>query len=172
MPEPIGPDGVTRRSERVLRWRLADGDDLESALRAAERLLTQGEVRYQHAQNRTFGIASLIVGTLLSLAASVFILLQYVFNGSSNFAAFAVLLTVLPALGVLVYWFRQHLYTRRDSRKDYTMQLASEIAVLVGETMSDIAEREHWSYLRVRTTRLRLSAFPLPRDESPRVNDS
>ncbi|GAA0353747.1 hypothetical protein [Micropruina glycogenica] len=160
------PEGVSwlSRHSKSSKWKLATGEDLEHALRAAERLLAQAEGRQQHAQNRSFAIVSLIVGAALSMLASMFLVVQFMYREADfQYTALAIPFTLLPAVGVLLYWFRLFLAHKRQTEEDATVELAAELASLVGEVMNDVAQREAWSYMRIKATQLRLSAFPMPR---------
>jgi Flp pilus assembly protein TadB len=136
---------------RVRKWRLSDGDDLENALHAAERLLAEAEERRRHEQNRTFATVSIIVGVILSLAASLIAVPAYIFG----------LIPVVIGGAILVLLFRELLRQRQRMAHDFTLRLASQLAAMIGETYLELADREEWSYLRREATKLRLAAFPL-----------
>ena len=62
---------------------------------------------------------------------------------------------------VVVAGFAAQLAAKRKSENALKRELAARLALLVSEILFPIAEREHWSYLRTETTRLRLSVLPL-----------
>lgn len=142
-PRRFGPSHATR-------WHLSTTEDVERALSAAERLLRQGEERRRHLQNRTFAMLSLIFGLSLSLFASLL---------ASSLAASAA--TLMIGTGVLAFALRELLRLRQIAKYDRTLQLATELAAIAREAFLEVAEREHWSYVRVESTKLRLSAFPI-----------
>lgn len=153
MPSYGADDEVRwRRTDRVRlrKWRLSEGDDLENALHAAERLLAEAEERRRHEQNRTFAIVSIMVGVVLSLTASL-IAIRYVF-------AFVPVVASVLILALLV---RALIVQRRRVALDYTLRLACQLASMIGESYLDVADREAWSYLRREATKLRLAAFPM-----------
>lgn len=147
--------------DRARAWRLSDGDDLEQALRAAERLLQQAEERHRHEQNRGFAIVSLLVAVGLSLVASLLVVVQVIQFRSSS-AEVPVATGGAIATGVALFLLlRAVLNQRRRIAHDYTLRLATQLASMITEALVDVAERERWSYLHLQATKLRLSAFPM-----------
>lgn len=141
-------------SERATRWRLSTGEDLERALTAAERLLAESGAEARHLQDRSFNFASLAVVVFLSLAASLYAIFDF---GSAPIAATA----VASMFALLVMTLLKYAANRRRLREVTTLNIASDIASLVSESVAEVAERERWSELREQTLRLRLSAFPM-----------
>jgi hypothetical protein len=157
------PEQFSQRLDRERRsaWKLSTGDDLESALRAAERLLQQAEDRRRHEQNRTFALLSGIAGTTLSLFGSLVVVVEFASFGSSEARALTALLSFLSAAVVISLMVRSLAIQRRRIAFDFTLTLAAQISAMVAEALVDVADREVWSYLRLQATKLRLSAFPL-----------
>ena len=153
-PRPHGRD-------RATAWKLGSGDDIELTLSAAERLLGHAEERRRHAQNRTFAVGSLAFGTTLSAFVSALALAESISYGFFGFAAVGAILSLLVGFLVAAVAARWIVRQRYVARFDYSLRLAAEMAGLVGELYGAIAEKEDWSYLRVQSTRLRLSVFPL-----------
>ncbi len=162
MNSPHGDDRPQgQRHDRVKAWRLSSGDDLEVALRAAERLLQQAEERHRHEQNRGFALLSLLVAVGLSLVASLLIVVQVIqFRSSSAEVPVATGGVMVAAAGLLLL-LRTLLNQRSRIRHDYTLRLATRLASMISESLVDVADRERWSYLRLQATKLRLSAFPM-----------
>lgn len=149
---PIGEDDAARK--RAARWRLSTGEDLEQALTAAERLFAESSSEARHLEDRSFNFASLAVVVFLSLAASLFAIFDW---GSAPVAALAIsAMSALLSLTLLKY-----AANRRRLKDVTTLNIASDIASLVSESVAEVADREKWSELRVQTFRLRLSAFPM-----------
>src|SRR5690242_16894044 len=98
--------GGKQRSERKREstWRLSTGDDLENALRSAERLLAEAEERRRHEQNITYAIVSVMVATLLSLVASLVVISEILSFGTGTRVLGATLSFAVAAL-ILVYLF-------------------------------------------------------------------
>lgn len=147
---------------RIRRAQLSDGKDLEKALEAAERMLASAEERHRHEQNRTFTIWSLIVGVVISLAASLIAVRSF----------YGLIFSIIPIvvcsilLAILFSWL---LVQRRRSRYDFRLGHASRLAALINESYLEVSDREQWSYLRREATRIRLSTFPL--HDSARSSD-
>jgi hypothetical protein len=139
-----------RRAEST--WRLTDGDDLEDALRAAERLLAQAEERHRHGQNITIAYLSLIIGVAISFLATITFLDSY-----------RVLISAPLILAILVGSVSALYKQRQRMIMDYTLQIATQLASMVDEVLVDVAEREEWSHVRTDATKLRLSVFPVYR---------
>jgi len=152
------PEG---RTSRVERWKLASGDDLERALRAAEHLLAQAEERRRHEENRSFALTSVVIGVVLSLAASLVAVVKVFSFESVGGTVLATVFSILLSSVILTMSLRALLRQRHNNEGGHTLRLATEIAALVGEAMVDVADREKWSYLRLEATKMRLSAFPL-----------
>lgn len=149
------------RRDRAEAWRLSTGDDIETALRAAERLLQQAEDRRRHEQNVRIGILSIAIVTFLSLIASILVTVQALEFGHTvievGAAVVGVVITICVLAGLAAAIVRQ----RRRVAFDYAHRLATQLSSMITEAVVDVAERERWSYLRLQSTRLRLSAFPL-----------
>jgi hypothetical protein len=154
-------DEPSRRDRAATAWKLSTGEDLENALRAAERLLAQAEERRRHEQNRTYAILSTMVAATLSLFASIFAATEFLAGGYVRAQQSAAFLTVLAVFAVLMLSIRALLRQRRQIDFDFTLRLAVELASMINEALLDVAEREKWSYLRLQATKLRLSGFPL-----------
>ncbi len=152
------PVGSSRRAEH---WKLSSGEDLEIALRAAEDLLHRAEDTRRHEQNRGLGIWSLMVGTVLSLFASLLWVVDLLLVGDSWSRVLVAAVGTVVGVLVLLVLVRALILQRRRIFFDYQLRLASQISGMVNEAVVDVAEREGWSYLRLQTTKLRLSAFPL-----------
>jgi uncharacterized membrane protein required for colicin V production len=149
------------RRDRATVWRLGSGEDLEHALRAAERLLSEAETRHRHQQSITHGLLSIVAGLVLSLIASLVIFSQYFEYGNGNTSrAAASFVSALATFAVLTVSVRALIRYRQRAELDYTIHLSVQMATMIDEAFVDIAEREQWSYLRVEATKLRLSAFP------------
>jgi len=93
--------------------------------------------------------------------------IQYVTFSDSGGRIGATLLPALVGGFTLVLLVRALILQRRRMQMDYNLRLATRLSSLIDEALTDVAEREEWSYLRLEATRLRLSAFPLvdERDE-------
>jgi cation transport ATPase len=148
------------RRDRAEAWRLSTSEDLESTLKAAERLLRQAEERSRHEQNRTGAILSVMAATVLSLFAGILLAVQLLMYGSIT-QAFAAIISVVAAIVVLGFSIRALLIQRQRVTLDFTLHLATQMSSMVSEALLDVADREKWSYLRLQSTKLRLSAFPL-----------
>lgn len=147
------------RGHTAEAWRLSTGDDLEGALRAAERLLQQAEERRRHEDNRLFAIGSILVGVGLSFIASFISLFRY--------ANLALALSTVITAGLLLGLLRWLMVQRRRNPADQVLDLATQLSSMAGEVLLDVAERERWSFVRIEATKLRLAAFPLP--EAPGI---
>ena len=156
-PERPGDSRGRRRRGRQEAWRLATGQDIEEALRAAERLLMQAEERRRHEQNLMLAIISAIVATTLSLIAALVVVVQL----SSIAALFGGGLSFFAAFVVLVYWIRLLQRHRANIASEFMLRLSVKGSSMVNAALIDVAERESWSYLRLESAKLRLSAFPL-----------
>jgi hypothetical protein len=147
---------------------MSTGEELESALRAAERLLHESEERRRHEQNITYAILSIIVAILLSLGASLVVVVEVAsFGQTTRFLAATV--SFIVAGSVLLYLFVALQRHRSSIGSQFILRLATQASSLVTAALVDVAEREQWSYLRVEATKLRLSAFPLL--ESDRISE-
>jgi hypothetical protein len=149
-----------QRRNRGTAWRLSTSADLENALTAAERLLHGAEERRRHEQNITYAIVSIIVITLLSLAASLVVVVEVAsFGQTTRFWAAAISFIVAGVILLCLFIALQRHRTSIGSQ--FILRLAVQAASLVTAALVDVAEREEWSYLRLEATKLRLSAFPL-----------
>lgn len=128
----------------------ATGNDVERALGAAEKLLAEGADESRHLQTLRFAAVSFLIVTLLSIGG-----LAIGFVRSQALA----LLGVAFGLGIPAAVLLLRLALRRT--RSQSTELASEIAAMVGEVITDVAAREAWSQLRIDSCRLRLSAFPI-----------
>ena len=150
-----------KRSDATSAWNIGNGEDLELALRAAERLLSYAEERMRHEQNRTFAIISVITGTTLSLIASLIAVFEFANYGSLSRVSLGALITSIGSFVILAFMVRALYVHRRRATLDRTLQIAAQLSSIVSEALITIAERENWSYLRLQSTKLRLSVFPL-----------
>ncbi len=139
-PDEKGAAHATRR---------ATGDDVERALGAAEKLLAEGLDESRHLQNLRFAAVSFFIVTIVSLGG----LAVGFFYEARLILAFAFVLG-LPVAFVLL-----RLAVRPSYRE--STEIAAHVASMVGEVITDVAVDEDWSELRLETTRLRLSAFPI-----------
>lgn len=153
--------GRSASGARGRAWNLGTGEELEVALRAAERLLVQAGEQRRHEHNRRFTIISIIIGTILSLFASLVAVVEVSSFSSSGMRVTVTVFPVLAAAVILGISIVSLVKERSGSSLDPTLRLAVQIASMVGEAMVDVADREGWSYLRVESTKLRLAAFPL-----------
>ncbi|MEV6527950.1 hypothetical protein AB0M43_39120 [Longispora sp. NPDC051575] len=160
MSRPQPDDGPRRTDQqREQQWRLSSGADVDEALHAAERLLAAAKDRHRHAQNTTFAIWSGVAGAMLSFAASLYFLpLLLDSRGLATVGAWASLAVTASIVLVLL---RELWGQRRRASFDHSLMLAHHIASMINEAVNDVADREGWSYLRLQTIKLRLSAFPL-----------
>ncbi|MEU1587820.1 hypothetical protein [Micromonospora sp. NPDC005710] len=146
---------------------MSSGDDLEGALRAAERLLVQAEERHRHGQNLTTAILSIMVGTALSFIAS----LAFFGFGAGGVSTIVGFLTAITTVGVLIITLRALMRQRQRMNLDYTLRIATQLSSMVDEALVDVAEREEWSYLRIDATKLRLAVFPAHNPRIRKTND-
>lgn len=138
------------------------GEDIEFALQAAEGLLAEVELARRQESLTRLG-ASIACAFMVASSALTGALL---FDHHSNIgfivlvsAATAVFLAMLPAIW---YWVQ---LTRRRSRSSYLrLGIAKDIAEMLGQVVTSVAEREKWSYVRLEATKLRLSVFPLGKE--------
>jgi hypothetical protein len=159
-PRPEGRARKRPQRNRESEWKLSTGDDLENALRAAERLLHEAEERRRHEQNITYAIVSVIVATLLSLAASLVVVVEVVsFGQGARFLAAT--LSFIVAGAIFIYLFISLQRHRSSIGSDFILRLAVQASSMVNAALVDVSEREGWSYLRLETAKIRLSAFPL-----------
>ena len=134
----------------------ASGTELESALVAAEHLLSRGQEDTRHAQNVRLATVSLSLLTVASMAGIIIAIVESAQTG--GFIALAVLVSAaLPVCAYLLHLMQD----AGGSRASFHREVAIDIAGMVREVFLDVAEREEWSRVRIETTRLRLSAFPL-----------
>jgi hypothetical protein len=159
-PEHEGQPRRRQQRNREAAWRLSTGDDLENTLRAAERLLHESEERRRHEQNVTHAIGSIIVATLLSLVASLVVVVDVVSFGQAA-RVLAGTVSFIVAGAVLLYLFIVLQRHRNSIGSEFILRLAVRASSLVTAALVDVSEREKWSYLRLEATKLRLSAFPL-----------
>ena len=101
-----------------------------------------------------------MAGTALSVFASLFWVVDIATFGGGLTRIYAASLSLLAGLFVMSVLVRAIVRERRQGSFDYQWRLATQIASMVNEALVDVAERENWSYLRLETTKLRLSAFP------------
>lgn len=132
------------------------GDDIESALAAAERLLTQAREDARHAQNVQFAAMSLLILSLVSLAGVVIAIIESA--SSASVLAIASLFAIGAPASLYLLQMARAASNQRDS---LNLEIATEIALMVGDIFLDVAQREKWSVMRRESVRLRLSAFPL-----------
>jgi hypothetical protein len=149
--------------DELAAWRISTGVDVEDALRAGERLLAQAEERHRHGQNVTIGLYSIMVGTGLSFVASIVISFRVLSFGYGNAEATVAIVTAAATLAILLATARALFIQRQRMYTDYTLRIATELAAIVDEVLVEVAERERWSHLRIETTKLRLSVFPVYR---------
>lgn len=133
MNEHTSRSGDDAVSKRATRWRLTTGEDLERALTAAERLLAESSAEARHLQDRSFNFASLAVVVFLSLAASLYAIFDF---GSAPLAAVA----VASMFTLLVMTLLKYAENRRRLREETTLDIASDIASLVSESVAEVAE--------------------------------
>jgi hypothetical protein len=134
----------------------ASGAELETALTAAERLLLQGQEDKRHAQNVRFAAVSLFLLTVASLAGIIIAVVESARTGG----LIALVVLCGAALPVLFYMLR--LLRESGGRESSVhVDVAIEIASMVREVFLEVAAREQWSRMRIESTRLRLSVFPL-----------
>jgi len=140
----------------------ASGAEIEEALTAAERLLVQAREDARHAQNVQFAAISLLVLSLVSIGGVVIAIIE----SASPLAILA--FASLCALGIpaAVYLMQIARSVSRD-RDTLALQIAVEIATMIGDVFLDVAADESWSMVRVESVRLRLSVFPLERRVIP-----
>lgn len=134
------------------------GDDIELALRAAEGLAAEADLAERQA-SMTRSWAS--VGTAVLLATSALTIGMLTGHiGTVGFRVFAAVATVflLTAAASCWWWILRADYRQKSS--NLRLSLAQEIVGIVREVMLDVSQREHWSYIRLEATRLRISAFP------------
>ena len=155
--------GAERR-DRAKAWNLSSGEDLEHALRAAERMLQQSEARRRHEQNRTFALVSIVLGTTLSLVASLVVIIQFVTFGTATAKVATALIPALASFLVVASLLRALIKQIKKAGLDYLLDIAMQLSGMIDEALIDVAEREEWSYMRIQATKLRLSAFPLRED--------
>jgi hypothetical protein len=148
----------TDKDEDLEQLSTVTGEDVEFALQAAERLLAGAE-RSRRRESLT-SLCGIIATVLIAASSALMAALLSDHVGTTAFkilvgiAAYAFLITV-PICWVLVR------RARRRYRSAYSrLSLAQDIAAMLGEVVSSVAEREHWSYVRLEATKLRLSAFP------------
>jgi hypothetical protein len=142
-------------------WRLATGEDLEHALRAAERLLSQAENRHRHGQNVTNGLYSIMIGTGLSFIASLAISLRFLTFGYGTTENATAIITAIVTVVVLAVTVGALFQQRQRMYMDNTLKIATRLAAMIDELLVEVAEREKWSQLRIESTELRLSVFPV-----------
>ena len=138
------------------------GADIEMALRAADGLIAEDRLlRRQEALTRLY--ASIAIALILAASSITEALLSEhlgttAFKVFVGIATFAILATLPTSLWVL--------RTRNRSRSAYLrLGVAQDITAMLDEVVLSVAEREHWSYVRLEATKLRLSAFPLSRTD-------
>lgn len=155
--------------KRESTWRLSTGDDLENALRSAERLLAEAEERRRHEQNINYAIVSVMVATLLSLVASLVVISEVLSFGAGT-RILGAILSFAVAAAILIYLFFALQRHRSSIGSEFILRLAVQASSLVNAALVDVSEREKWSYLKLETAKIRLSAFPLlePDRFSPR----
>lgn len=137
------------------------GEDLELALRAAERLAAEaGLAGEQESLSRIWAVVATAV-ILSATALSAGLLGDHV--GTFGFRVCLVIATcgLLGALAAC-WWLILRARYRRKSLY-FRLNLAQGIVGMLREVVLDVAERENWSYIRLETTNLRISAFPLGR---------
>lgn len=154
--EPWSPPRVDARTA----WRLARGKDVDRALSAAERMIKAAEESIRHQQNVRIALYSFVILGLVSVAA---VFVSFIdsrtlpFTYTLPLAAVGVMIAIVSSgrLLVSVKSFR--------SSVDFWLQvqLANEIAGQVESVYLEVAYREHWSNLRLTTTKARLAAFDL-----------
>lgn len=149
----------SRSDAGKLRWDIS-GDDLEIALYSAERMLAQAEDRRRYEQNRVVGLTSLLLFILLSMFASIFGAVQSaLYFDTASVVATGGTAAVTAILSSII--LRSITVRRRRTRRDVQLYLAARLGRMVSDVLLDVAARERWSYFRVETCKLRLSAFPL-----------
>lgn len=149
-----------RRRDRAAVWKLANGEDVERGLTAAERMWGQALEDARHSQNlqivlvstATLGLASLL-GFGLALYDSRFLSYQAI-------ASLVAFITIISTI-VGAFLIRRISVYRYASQFGHSRRLAAELAAMIEAAYLEISEREQWSYLRLQTTKLRLAAFPL-----------
>lgn len=132
------------------------GQELEIALDAAERLLAQGQEDTRHAQNIRFAAVSLSLLTVASMAGIVIAIVE-----SARVGGLIAIAVLVSAAGPAALYLLRLLHEVDRGGQSLHLDIALEIAGMVREVFLDVAEREGWSRVRVESTRLRLSAFPL-----------
>jgi hypothetical protein len=126
------------------------GEDVDRALKVAEFLMSEGHHESRHLQNLRFGAVSFLIITLLSIGGLAVGFIRYE-------AAALLVVAFLVGGPALVALLRLAV---RPTRATSTI-IAAEIAAMIGELLTEVAGREQWSHLRLESTRLRLSRFPL-----------
>jgi hypothetical protein len=140
----------------------ATGEDIEFALHAAERLLAEVELARRHERMTSLCASTAIALILASSALLAALLSDHL--GTTAFKVFVAIAT-LAFLITLPICLSVVLRARRRYRSTYLrLSLAQDIATMLGEVLSSVAESENWSYVRLEATKLRLSAFPLSKD--------
>ena len=134
------------------------GDDIELALRAAESLAAEAGLAERQASMSRFWAS---VGTAVLLASSaltVGMLTAHI--GTVGFRIFAAIATVILLIAATSCWWWILRTDYRQKSFNLRLSLAQEIVGIVREVILDVSQREHWSYIRLEATRLRISAFP------------
>jgi hypothetical protein len=126
----------------------ANGDDLETALLAAEAL--------QRDADRASRAAFVVVVIAASATLVAFGLAVDQAVGSHWWAVLAS--SVAIALNALV---AVQVVARLLRMRALKNSLADRIVVMLREVATDIYDRENWSHLKRRAVRVRLSAFPI-----------
>ena len=70
--------------------------------------------------------------------------------------------TAVAALGSVL-----HAVDAENREEALRREIAHELWSMAGDVYLDVARSEEWSHVRVETTKLRLSTFPLRYDEAP-----
>jgi hypothetical protein len=139
----------------------SNGDELENALAAAERVLQKVLEEDRHAQNQRVGAFSLLL-TIVSVIGVLVALAESTGFGRGVGAAAAVVI----AFGVPATVWLARLAARTSQRRSARFEVVSQLAAAIRDIFPEIAQREGWSYFRREATRLRLSAFPLNPDRT------
>jgi hypothetical protein len=150
-------------SHNVAASEATSGEDIECALAAAERWLAQAQDEVRHSRNLEIGLFTAFAIAVASLLGFGIALDNSSSHSYGMVGALSAILVVSSSVtGAFI--MRQLYLSRRSSQFSYRRRVATELATMVEAAYLEVSEREHWSYLRLNTTKLRLEAFPLGED--------